>query len=1219
MADSLADILAMDDPELIRDELALYEGMLASLQEESSFGHDSETEDALRDTRLRLNALRRQLRSITTAQNPDTTEMPIRQHRDDGALPAVSPSQSSLTQISPSNSSDLSEGPNHQRPREVTMGKRQRPHLFEESRRHSKSRRTSPSPNFPRSPTLSATSLDSLDFDDPALTAIFRNDPESSAREQRVLTQIQERRQQEQRDAELAAKLSREWISAPSAPPSQPLPPSEYSQSFFRTDGTINRKGSSRIDLPPKVEDPSIRSAIKAEPVSQFGTMTSSGFQPGGPSTAITVDSSAFTSIKNEPAHFPTTSSVKPEPLSGPLPVPWPGYATLSNSSSSSLEEISPSDFVPRYQQPSGSQSRRLPPPNVPYQWPTTGQAGFGMPGAFPDSEPYVSVAGSSVYNPSPYSGPTSTLGNTPYNLQQILLSQRNNMPFPRYPSDLLSRLEEYDPTEEVKELLKNIRPDEELQEAETIEPPSGLKAKLMPHQLKGLAWMRTMEESSNKGGILADDMGLGKTIQSIALILDRPAPDTRHRPTLIVAPVALLQQWQREFEKMVKPRHRLNTIIYHGASKKVAWAALKGYDVVLTTYGLLASELKRLVAWHEKLARVPDAIPSPAEQCSILGDKSHFHRVILDEAQNIKNSKTKGAAAAFRIKADYKWALTGTPMMNGPEEIYSLIRFCGIKPYCDWAKFQRDIGRALKPQKRQTSSDREREQAMERLQALLRAILLRRTKQSKIDGKPILQLPPKHTTAERVAFDEDELTFYKALESKAQIQFNKFLASGRGGGIGQNYSNALVLLLRLRQACCHPRLVVDSKDFMVQLAGSLTSQDLMANAAELDPKVVARLKASEAFECPICMDASENPAVFPCGHALCNDCLSRLVEQVANTEEDGRPSVPKCPHCRSPIDSRKITDVISFLRVHDPDREDLPPLDEDDDDSDGDDSDTESDADDSDEGDDLNGFIVHDDFIEDSGSDVDSKQKGKEKKKSKKRKSKAFKPRVPQKSLAVLRKEGLKNKAAKQKYLRRLRKTFQPSAKTTKTMEILEEIRTRGNKEKTIIFSNFTSFLDLLEVPLNDNREYRGYVRYDGSMSADDRNAAVLDFTDNPNCLVILVSLKAGNAGLNLTAANHVIMLDPFWNPFVEYQAADRCYRIGQVREVTVHRVLISDEGFTMQDPEAGATVEDRILALQERKRELVETALDESAGRNLARLGVRELGYLFGLNRMN
>lgn len=160
-------------------------------------------------------------------------------------------------------------------------------------------------------------------------------------------------------------------------------------------------------------------------------------------------------------------------------------------------------------------------------------------------------------------------------------------------------------------------------------------------------------------------------------------------------------------------------------------------------------------------------------------------------------------------------------------------------------------------------------------------------------------------------------------------------------------------------------------------------------------------------------------------------------------------------------------------------------------------------------------------------------------------------------------------------------------------------------------------------------------YTRYDGSMTAKDRNAAVLRFTDDPNCKAMLVSLKAGNAGLNLTAANHVIILDPFWNPFVEYQAADRCHRIGQRREVIVHRVLIGEEGYDYElhdrqrkvvndDPEDSEsnfhmfTVEDRILALQEKKRRLVESALDEEESANVGRLGVRELGYLFGVNAM-
>lgn len=152
---------------------------------------------------------------------------------------------------------------------------------------------------------------------------------------------------------------------------------------------------------------------------------------------------------------------------------------------------------------------------------------------------------------------------------------------------------------------------------------------------------------------------------------------------------------------------------------------------------------------------------------------------------------------------------------------------------------------------------------------------------------------------------------------------------------------------------------------------------------------------------------------------------------------------------------------------------------------------------------------------------------------------------------------------------------------------------------EKTIIFSQFTSLLDLLEIPILDQRwDFR---RYDGSMNPKARNQAVEEFTDQANCKIMLVSLKAGNAGLNLVAASQVIILDPFWNPYIEEQAIDRAYRIGQLRPVQVHRILVPE------------TVEDRILQLQEQKRQIIEGALDEKAAESVGRLGNRELAFLF------
>ena len=333
-----------------------------------------------------------------------------------------------------------------------------------------------------------------------------------------------------------------------------------------------------------------------------------------------------------------------------------------------------------------------------------------------------------------------------------------------------------------------------------------------------------------------------------------------------------------------------------------------------------------------------------------------------------------------------------------------------------------------------------------------------------------------------------------------------------------------------------------------------------------------------------------------------------------------------KCPECRTNINTLKILTYNLFKKVHMPEEykqefpDDSAPGSEQsselDSDSDSD-FDSDSDADDIDNKGNLRNFIVPDDEVDDEDNvsekgspgswtkiehgeaEEDNSKAMKRRKSIKKGKAKA-KSKEPKKSLAMLKKESMRNAAAKKKYLKKLRKDFVSSAKIDKTLDLLKNIRENDPTEKTIIFSQFTSFLDLLEIPIYDGGWK--YVRYDGSMNAKDRNEAVEKLADDPNCNVMLISLKAGNAGLNLNFASQVIILDPFWNPFIEEQAIDRAHRIGQMRDVNVHRILI--EG----------TVEDRIVALQERKRELINVALDEKKAQSLSRLGREELMFLFG-----
>lgn len=453
------------------------------------------------------------------------------------------------------------------------------------------------------------------------------------------------------------------------------------------------------------------------------------------------------------------------------------------------------------------------------------------------------------------------------------------------------------------------------------------------------------------------------------------------------------------------------------------------------------------------------------------------------------------------------------------------------------------DFARLLKPQ----SFGNYPEEQMAQLRVLVKSVCLRRTKQTMIDGKPILELPPKTIEKVHVLFSPEEQTFYDELEANSQKQVDRLVQAGT---LGKNYSHVFVLLLRLRQACDHPLLTnTPGSD------GTSTNVNLAANAKLLSPAAVTRLLNEDisGCTCPICMDAPENAVIYtPCGHFTCAECFARMAESDENQL--------KCQNCRGPLDTSKVTDVGSFKKAHDP--ASLPPTLEE-----------EKPSEKSDDDDSLSAF-------ESESDDGTPKEKKK-------------------KSLHKLRTEGMRNKAQRRKYLRRLDKDFKHSAKTMKTMEILQQNEERGKGEKTIIFSLFTSLLDILEIPIS--RQGWKYTRFDGTSSVDDRTEAIERFSNDPNCNIMLISIKAGNAGLNLVAASHVIIFDPFWNPYVEDQAIDRAHRIGQTKDVFVHRLLIEN------------TVEDRVLDLQERKRELISGALDEGGTMNVAGLSMRDLLGLF------
>ncbi|EXX65570.1 Mot1p [Rhizophagus irregularis DAOM 197198w] len=151
----------------------------------------------------------------------------------------------------------------------------------------------------------------------------------------------------------------------------------------------------------------------------------------------------------------------------------------------------------------------------------------------------------------------------------------------------------------------------------------------------------------------------------------------------------------------------------------------------------------------------------------------------------------------------------------------------------------------------------------------------------------------------------------------------------------------------------------------------------------------------------------------------------------------------------------------------------------------------------------------------------------------------------------------------------------------SSKIEALVEFLNQNNDDDKSVVFSQWTSFLDLIEIAFKDANVK--FVRFDGKMFRNQREEAVNNFNNDPEIKVLLISLKCGSLGLNLTAANQCFLMDPWWNPSIEDQAIDRIYRIGQTRPVSVFRIFIEN------------TIEDRVFELQKKKRDLIFQAFEE------------------------
>ena len=694
----------------------------------------------------------------------------------------------------------------------------------------------------------------------------------------------------------------------------------------------------------------------------------------------------------------------------------------------------------------------------------------------------------------------------------------------------------------------ENQEEEEEEEDDGTVE---GLKVKLLPHQVDGVAWMRDKETGVKKkngvlpkGGILADDMGLGKTIQSIALLLTNPRPSQLSttsvtdkkglsanvgKSTLVVAPLALIKQWEAEIKNRVLDSHKLRVCVHHGPQRTKRFEDLKKYDVVITTYQILVSE-------HGGSSEREDG-----PQAGCLG--IHWYRVILDEAHTIKNRNAKATQACYALRAEYRWCLTGTPMQNNLDELQSLIRFLRIKPYNDMSIWKDQITRPM--------SQGRGGVAMKRLQFYLKAFMKRRTKDVlkqegalNPGGKPGKDGTTNgfKVTARRVEsvlaeFSPEERRFYDRLEQRTDKSLEQMM-----GGEKMNYASALVLLLRLRQACNHPQLLGGSmakdKDALTTGQGIGSQTPRKSKVAEDDIDEMAELLGGlsvKTKQCDICQ-IELNKDEMSAGSLRCAECEQDLAEQKGQRKnkkhrthqslakvkvEHSKPRVPKKRNVI--LDDSEEEEVGDWIvPEHERHMSSLGRA------GGSDDENAEG------GGESLASY--------DTDTEGDSQIEV----------SKSKQPKVI--SLDTTDDDDVESSEESsnggEDSEEELSSDSEPSLSSITTSAKIQYLLTILHREsathKFIVFSQFTSMLDLIEPFLK--RDNLVFTRYDGSMRNDHREASLERLRNNSKCRVLLCSLKCGSLGLNLTAASRVVILEPFWNPFGTY-ISERMQRVMQQR----------------------------------------------------------------------
>ncbi len=301
------------------------------------------------------------------------------------------------------------------------------------------------------------------------------------------------------------------------------------------------------------------------------------------------------------------------------------------------------------------------------------------------------------------------------------------------------------------------------LDDARKLDPklPSTFKGSLREYQEEGFRWLARLSHWGT-GACLADDMGLGKTIQALAAILNN-APNG---PSMVVAPTSVRMNWKDEAARFAPT---LNVLEFGGANRKDMIDNLGPFDLLLVTYGLLQ---------QKKTAEMLSSV--------------NFATIVLDEAQAIKNFSTQRSKAAMELQGGFKLITTGTPLENHLGELWNLFRFINPGLLGSLKEFNEKFAVPVEKYR-----DRNARQSLKKL---VQPFMLRRSKNQVLE-----ELPPRTDIVLRVEPSKEQMAFYEALRQRA---LEKLDESGADESGTPKHLQILAEIMRLRRACCHPKLV---------------------------------------------------------------------------------------------------------------------------------------------------------------------------------------------------------------------------------------------------------------------------------------------------------------------------------------------------------------------------------------------------------------------------